>query len=360
MTSVGDKVSLIQGSDGKYYAKSSGSVSVGDTVQVFMGSDGKYYASKSGTPTVGSSVLLSMDSKGKYIAHVSYTPTNQTFSDPQGLAMYGSYIFVCDGDHTRVVKFDSDGNYVSTFGSAGTGDGQFSWNRGIAIDTQGNIYISDTTNNRIEKFDAAGNFLLKWGSYGTGNSQFISAVAICCDSSDNVYVGESYYSGVYSNYNHRVQKFDSSGNYITQWGSYGIGHGNFNGITGIASDTSDNIWVMDLYNYRLQKFDSAGTFILTTGHNGSTDGNFGGGPYTAHIICDSSGNVFVTDRGNSRIQKFDQYGNYVAKWSNTDAFGICSYTTTATKIYAAGTVSNSITRYTDSGATELSWSTWVG
>lgn len=73
MTSIGDSQHVVMGSDGKYYAKSSGSVAVGDTVQVFIGSDGKYYASKSGTPSVGSQVLVSIDSTGKYIAHVSST-----------------------------------------------------------------------------------------------------------------------------------------------------------------------------------------------------------------------------------------------------------------------------------------------
>lgn len=80
MTSAGDNVSVVMGSDGKYYCKSSGTVAVGDNVQVFIGSDGKYYASKSGNPSIGSNVLVSMDSTGKYIAHVSgiSTPVSAT------------------------------------------------------------------------------------------------------------------------------------------------------------------------------------------------------------------------------------------------------------------------------------------
>ena len=71
MTSVGDLVSVVMGSDGKYYAKSSSSVAVGDQVQAFIGSDGKWYASKSGIPTVGSNILTSIDSTGKLISHKS-------------------------------------------------------------------------------------------------------------------------------------------------------------------------------------------------------------------------------------------------------------------------------------------------
>jgi hypothetical protein len=71
MTAPGDKVSVVMGSDGKYYCKSTPSVSVGNNLQAFMGSDGKWYASKSGPPVVGANMLVSLDSSGKYIAHSS-------------------------------------------------------------------------------------------------------------------------------------------------------------------------------------------------------------------------------------------------------------------------------------------------
>jgi DNA-binding beta-propeller fold protein YncE len=35
---------------------------------------------------------------------------------------------------------------------------------GIAVDEQGNVYVADNGNQRIQKFDSSGNFLLKWGS----------------------------------------------------------------------------------------------------------------------------------------------------------------------------------------------------
>ena len=31
---------------------------------------------------------------------------------------------------------------------------------------------STTVNNRVEKFDSNGNYLTQWGSYGSGNGQF--------------------------------------------------------------------------------------------------------------------------------------------------------------------------------------------
>jgi hypothetical protein len=92
VTNIGDRVNVVMGSDGKYYCKSSPSVSIGDTVQVFMGSDGKYYASKSGNPNIGSNVLVSMDSNGEYIAHISSTTIVPPVYDTK------SFLFFCGGN----------------------------------------------------------------------------------------------------------------------------------------------------------------------------------------------------------------------------------------------------------------------
>ena len=41
----------------------------------------------------------------------------------------------------------------------GSGDGQFFYPFGIAVDMTGNVYVADSHNNRIQKFDADGTFL---------------------------------------------------------------------------------------------------------------------------------------------------------------------------------------------------------
>lgn len=42
--------------------------------------------------------------------------------------------------------------YMTQWGSRGTGDGQFQSPQGVAVDESGNVYIADTNNNRIQKF----------------------------------------------------------------------------------------------------------------------------------------------------------------------------------------------------------------
>ena len=107
---------------------------------------------------------------------------------------------------------------ISTFGSPGSGDGQFNGSYGIGIDSSGKVYVVDNGNNRVQKFDSNGNFIAKWGSNGTADGQFEGPNGIGIDSSGKVYVSD--------NKNNRIQKFDSNGNFITKWGSKGSGMDN--------------------------------------------------------------------------------------------------------------------------------------
>ena len=63
-----------------------------------------------------------------------------------------SFILVTENDNKRVSIFDKDGVFVHCFGSKGSGHGQFSSPRGIAISPTGDIYISDRGNKRIQIF----------------------------------------------------------------------------------------------------------------------------------------------------------------------------------------------------------------
>ena len=89
--------------------------------------------------------------------------------------------------------------------------------------------------------------------------------------------------------------------FLTKWGSFGIGDGQFSQPEGIAVDSSGNVYVADYNNDRVQKFNSNGNFITKWGSSGISDGQLS---YLQHIAVDSSGNVYVADGGNNRIQVF--------------------------------------------------------
>jgi hypothetical protein len=53
---------------------------------------------------------------------------------------------------------------VAMFGSPGTGVGQFNTPRGVGVNqTTGDIYVADSGNHRIQRFDALGTFVSMWG-----------------------------------------------------------------------------------------------------------------------------------------------------------------------------------------------------
>ena len=107
----------------------------------------------------------------EYLFVTEFAP-NQQFGNPDiTIDKQTGDIYVADYFNNRVVKFDSDGNVISQWGSAGSGDGQFQNPQDVAIDSLGKLYVTDTNNHRIQKFDSNGQFILKWGTHGSGHGQ---------------------------------------------------------------------------------------------------------------------------------------------------------------------------------------------
>jgi hypothetical protein len=155
-------------------------------------------------------------------------------------------VFVADTGNNRIQKFDKSGNFLLTFGTQGSGNGQFSLPFGVAVDSTGNIFVADAGNNRIQKFDKSGNFLLTFGTQGSGNGQFNSPEGIAVDSTGNIFVADTS--------NNRVQKFDNNGNFLLTFGTQGSGNGQFNSPKGVAVDSTGNVFVADTSNDRVQVF----------------------------------------------------------------------------------------------------------
>src|SRR5438105_15814417 len=146
------------------------------------------------------------------------------------------------------------------WGSFGNADGQFYFARGIAVDeNDGTVYVVDMGNHRVQKFDTSTNVLpqliAKWGGGGPGHAsspqaqeagQLRSPGGIAVDGNGDVYVTDTG--------NHRVEKFDREGNFMTQWGVFGNGDGLFNFPYGIAVDWRGCIFVVSSSNTRVLQF----------------------------------------------------------------------------------------------------------
>ena len=216
-------------------------------------------------------------------------------------------------------------NFLLTWGSFGAGNGDFSGPRGITVDSAGHVYVVDSLNNRVEKFTSTGGYLSQVGcptgacSPGSGPGQFKTPWVVAVASGGNVYVTDYF--------NNRVEEFTSAGTYITAWGcataptgcSSGSGSGQLNTPRGVAVDSSGNVYVADAGNSRVEKFSSGGTFIATWGSFGAGNGNFSS---PRGVAVDSAENVYVADGNNNRVEKFTGTGTYISQLGC--ASGACS------------------------------------
>lgn len=86
-------------------------------------------------------------------------------SDPQGVAIdrHTGNVYVVDSAHDRVEVFSSSGAFIVSFGSPGSGNGQFEEPTQIAVDnsgsSSGDVYVLDNGNERVEVFNAKDEYL---------------------------------------------------------------------------------------------------------------------------------------------------------------------------------------------------------
>jgi streptogramin lyase len=288
---------------------------VGSTVQRF-GTDGSLLSSFS--PGAGNAVSIDA-SDHAWVAQTSVVKLfdatgalldsfgtsgsgNGQVSGPKGVAVApGGNVFVADTGNNRVQRFSS-GTYETAWGRY-PGPGVPDFPTGLAVDGSDNVYITNKGQDQIQEFDSSGLLLREFGGSGNTNGKLNDPAAVAVASSGDVFVADTK--------NERIQVFDSSGVYKLQWGSFGTADGQLKDPAGIAVDGSGNVYVADTANNRIQKFGPSGLFLLTWGSLGTGDGQF---TSPRGIAIDGSGNVWVADTSNHRIQEFTSTGTFMAKW----------------------------------------------
>ncbi|MCV0401840.1 MAG: 6-bladed beta-propeller [Nitrosopumilus sp.] len=166
----------------------------------------------------------------------------------------------------------------------------------VAVGDDGSIYVTDFGNKRIQKFSSTGEYVTHWGNSGKqlGDIYNPSGIAV---NSDSVFVADRDLN--------RIQKFSLDGEFIQTWGKKGTGEGQFlypNGIT----VNGDFLYVVDTGNQRIQIFSTDGEFVSSFGSSGLGPGQF---LNVVGIDSDENGDIYVTDKGNKKIEKFDSTGN---------------------------------------------------
>ncbi|HJR85289.1 MAG TPA: 6-bladed beta-propeller, partial [Nitrososphaeraceae archaeon] len=201
-------------------------------------------------------------------------------------------------------SLDKGFTFVSMWGSFGKGNGRFDGQNDVDP-FKGRVYVADYANHRIQVFDTKGNYITKWGTYGEENGQIHKASALTVVPSGNIYLSDQF--------NYRIQEFTSNGTFVTTWGTQGEGDGQFLHPHVPGVDSEGNIYVSDRDLANVQKFTKDGKFIMKWAEEGSEDGQLS---KPESVIIDSHDNIYVADFGNHRIQKFTKDGNFILKWGS--------------------------------------------
>jgi DNA-binding beta-propeller fold protein YncE len=169
---------------------------------------------------------------------------------PTGLAFdaTSNRLYVADTMEHRIAVFDVNGQALFDFGQRGIAEGEFNFPSHIFL-SNGRLLVNDNMNFRIQTFDTDGRFLSSFGTHGDGSGAFSQPKGVAADSDGNVYVAGATID--------RVQVFSQQGEFLLAFGSKGVGAGEFVMPTGVTI-VDDRIYVADSYNRRIQVFQYVG------------------------------------------------------------------------------------------------------
>jgi DNA-binding beta-propeller fold protein YncE len=195
----------------------------------------------------------------------------------------------------------------------------------VAVGRDGSVYVSDTWNYRIQKFTSTGRFLTMWSTLRTGSDAaqaFYGPRGLAVDAQGRLFVVDTG--------NKRVVVFSPDGTYVTQFGTAGLDPGQFDEPVGIAIDSDGVVFVADVWNQRIQSFlpsDDGLTFTPlrqwdVAGWYGQSLDN------KPFIAVDDRNNVFVTDPDGARVIQYTADGQLLQTWGDygdtSTTFGIAA------------------------------------
>ena len=269
------------------------------------------------------------------------------------------YIYFTDYKHSRIIRMDDmTGKNLITFGSIGTGIGQFTTPEKLFVQPDGHIYIADPNGGRIVRIDdMTGKGWLSYGSGGRGSyvargiGQFNQPHAVRLDAQGRIYIAEG---------NCRIVRIDDMTG--KGWTEYGTGKqcGQSETTIGnpfdVAFDSQSRIYTVDGTDTpRIIRIDDmTGKGFVTYGTKGNGVGQF---VEPQSIAIDTQGRIYVTDedketQGGRIIRIDDMTGKGWVTFPpvSPDARIKLPHDITiraSGKIYIANTADNSIVRMDD-------------
>ena len=141
-------------------------------------------------------------------------------------------LYVADGyGNSSVHRFSAAGDYLSSFGSPGSGPGQFRVPHSVRVSSDGRVYVADRENHRVQVFTAEGQFVTEW-------TDFKCPMGVHIDAAQVVYVTDQI---------PRISLYTLDGELLARGRT-------FEGAHQVYTDSEGSIYGIDTANQRVQKF----------------------------------------------------------------------------------------------------------
>jgi DNA-binding beta-propeller fold protein YncE len=235
-----------------------------------------------GTPTYKSSFGSSGSGDGqfKYLTDVAVDPADGT-------------LWVTDDDNDRVQHLTAAGGYLGQFKSC--------YDPGaIAVTPAGALYVACSSLGVIQKYSAKGEALKVLASSGSGEGQVRFPLDLAIDSSGAIWAADTE--------NNRIDKFSGEDKFVKS-----ISLGSNAKPWGIGVSQSGEVWVTEPWEKRVTVVDGEGKLLRRFGSAGSGAGQFA---WPSDVELDNRGYAWVGDAVNDRVQIFNEAGEYVTQFGS--------------------------------------------
>ena len=237
---------------------------------------------------------VQIDDKKDGIYNISYSPKVQG-SCKLSIKVNGKH--VRDSPFSVIVKpFHVEP--VLSFGKQGSDIGMFHYPRGVAVSNRDEIAVADQLNHRVQIFNSNGDFIRSFGRKGSNQGEFQSPIGIAFDKDGKIFVADSE--------NDRVQIFSGEGRYVGMFGGKGSLDSQLSKPRDLSLDSQGNIIVADSGNKLIKIFSPDGNFLMKIGGPGSFS-------FPVHCVqCEEY--LIVSDYTDHSIKVFSREGEYKYKF----------------------------------------------
>jgi hypothetical protein len=175
---------------------------------------------------------------------------------------WGAVAGIAIGPDDQIWTFNRGAVPVQVYSAAGDllrfwGEGQFREPHQVRIDREGDAWLVDSGLHCVRKYTPEGKLLLTLGTSGEpgeDSTHLNRPTDVAITRAGDLFVTDGYG-------NNRVVHFDRHGQFVTAWGSLGVGRGQFSLPHSIAADSQGRLYVADRNNARVQVFDQTGRWL---------------------------------------------------------------------------------------------------